>query len=355
MAGRPACGQAAPPRRPAAGDARCSTIRLTRTPAPFLWERWKRNYVDLGIKTFWLDPCDDLSQIADYDKVHYHAGPGVEANCFYPVAHQKTVFDGLHAAGESEVVTHLPQLVGRLAALRRLAGGARHRLPRSAHLREYLVAGLNLAMAGIPWGAAEIGGFVTPAGAGRRVPGAGGALVPVRGVHADLPHPRPPRQQRAVEHRGGDTYRHIRAALMLRERLRPYVLAQMKVAAERGNPPMRPLFFDFPDDECAAEVEDQFLFGPDLLVAPITEYRGPRPPRLPARGHGVDRRLERRPRARGRRHHRRVRADRAHPGLHPRPQQRLARAVPGRVRVVAGRRSASRVIGSGSSVPGARR
>ena len=36
-----------------------------------------------------------------------------------------------------------------------------------------------------------------------------------------------------------------RAAIMLRERLRPYVLAQMKVAAERGIPPMRPLFFDF--------------------------------------------------------------------------------------------------------------
>ena len=60
---------------------------------------------------------------------------------------------------------------------------------------------------------------------------------------------------------------------MLRERLRPYVLAQMKVAAEHGIPPMRPLFFDFPDDEPAATMEDQFLFGPDLLVAPITEYQ----------------------------------------------------------------------------------
>lgn len=36
---------------------------------------------------------------------------------------------------------------------------------------------------------------------------------------------------------------------------------------------MRPLFFDFADDPQAAEVEDQFLFGPDLLVAPITEYQ----------------------------------------------------------------------------------
>ena len=54
----------------------------------------------------------------------------------------------------------------------------------------------------------------------------------------------------------------------------PCVLAQMKVAAERGIPPMRPLFFGFPDDTRAAAVADQFLFGPDLLVAPITVYRG---------------------------------------------------------------------------------
>ena len=72
---------------------------------------------------------------------------------------------------------------------------------------------------------------------------------------------------------GGDTYPHVRAAIMLRERLRPYVLAQMKLASERGIPPLRPLFFDFRHDAGAAEVEDQFLFGPDLLVAPIIEYR----------------------------------------------------------------------------------
>ena len=54
----------------------------------------------------------------------------------------------------------------------------------------------------------------------------------------------------------------------------PYVLAQMKVAAERGISRMRPLFFGFPDDTRAAAVADQFLFGPDLLVAPITVYRG---------------------------------------------------------------------------------
>ena len=238
---------------------------------PFLWERWRRNYVDLGIKTFWLDPCDDLSLIADYDKVRYHAGPGVEANCFYPVAHQKTVYDGLQAAGEPEVVTICRS--SWAGSQRYGASPAAHDIASSfAHLREYLMAGLNLAMAGIPWGAAEIGGFVTPQEQDDEFRELVvrwyqyGVFTPIFRTHGH-------RSNNEPWNIGGDTYRHIRAALMLRERLRPYVLAQMKVAAERGIPPMRPLFFDFPDDAGAAEVEDQFLFGPDLLVAPIVEYR----------------------------------------------------------------------------------
>jgi alpha-D-xyloside xylohydrolase len=43
------------------------------------------------------------------------------------------------------------------------------------------------------------------------------------------------------------------------------------LAHERGLPPMRPLFFDFPQDSAAAGVDDEFMFGPDLLVAPVLE------------------------------------------------------------------------------------
>jgi alpha-D-xyloside xylohydrolase len=46
-------------------------------------------------------------------------------------------------------------------------------------------------------------------------------------------------------------------------------MKQMKLASTKGTPPMRPLFFDFPDDAAAPAVDDQFMFGPDLLVAPV--------------------------------------------------------------------------------------
>ena len=57
--------------------------------------------------------------------------------------------------------------------------------------------------------------------------------------------------------------------LFLRERLRPYVTEQMKQAHEKGTPVMRPLFYDFPQDKKAWDVEDEYLFGPDILVAPV--------------------------------------------------------------------------------------
>ena len=46
-------------------------------------------------------------------------------------------------------------------------------------------------------------------------------------------------------------------------------MQQMKLASTKGTPPMRPLFFDFPDDKNCNDIDDQFLFGPDLLVAPV--------------------------------------------------------------------------------------
>ena len=50
-------------------------------------------------------------------------------------------------------------------------------------------------------------------------------------------------------------------------------MEQMQMAHEKGAPPMRPLFFDFPEDAQSWLVEDQFMFGPDILVAPVL-YQG---------------------------------------------------------------------------------
>jgi alpha-D-xyloside xylohydrolase len=71
---------------------------------------------------------------------------------------------------------------------------------------------------------------------------------------------------------GDEVYTILADILRLRERIKPYVLEQMASAAEHGVPPMRPLWFDFPADTSAWDVEDEYLFGPSVLVAPITSF-----------------------------------------------------------------------------------
>ena len=131
--------------------------------------------------------------------------------------------------------------------------------------------GLNVAMSGLPWWCTGIGGFVTHDNESPKFQELMvrwyqyGVFCPVFRTHGH----RPNNEAWTI---GGDSYRHIRAAMILRERLRPYVMEQMKLAHESGLPPMRPMFFDFPGDAGAVMAEDQFLFGPDLIVAPVTEY-----------------------------------------------------------------------------------
>ena len=59
--------------------------------------------------------------------------------------------------------------------------------------------------------------------------------------------------------------------IRLREELRPYTRALMADAHENGQPVMRGLFHEFPADAAAWDVADEYMYGPDLLVAPVLE------------------------------------------------------------------------------------
>ncbi|MGH9404269.1 MAG: TIM-barrel domain-containing protein [Terriglobia bacterium] len=62
-----------------------------------------------------------------------------------------------------------------------------------------------------------------------------------------------------------------RKVLDLRYRLLPYLYTIVREAHDTGVPVMRALWIHYPQDARAAEQSDEFLFGPDLLIAPVTE------------------------------------------------------------------------------------
>jgi alpha-glucosidase len=70
---------------------------------------------------------------------------------------------------------------------------------------------------------------------------------------------------------GPDVERLCRAALELRYRLLPYIYSAFVHASETGDPIQRPLAYDFPRDSRAHSIDDAYLFGDALLVAPISE------------------------------------------------------------------------------------
>lgn len=63
----------------------------------------------------------------------------------------------------------------------------------------------------------------------------------------------------------------IRAAIELRYRLLPYIYTSFLRSTETGEPVQRPLIFDYQRDLGVRDLDDQYLFGPDLLVAPVIE------------------------------------------------------------------------------------
>jgi alpha-D-xyloside xylohydrolase len=252
----------------------------------FIWERVREGYYQHGIKVWWLDACEPEIRPRDPENLRYHLGNGLAVTNIYPLMHARAFYEGMRGEGEEEIITLCRSA---WAGSQRYGAAVWSGDIRSTFeaLRAQVPAGLNIGLSGIPWWTTDIGGFFdgdisTPYFRELIVRwfqyGTFCPLFRLHGLRLPLSEPMGNEMTGApneVWSFGDEAYAIIRELLFLRERLRPYVMEQMHLAHERGIPPMRPLFFDFPQDEGCAMVDDQFMFGPDLLVAPVL-YEGAR-------------------------------------------------------------------------------
>lgn len=255
----------------------------------YVWEKCRENYYKYGIKCFWLDEAEPEYGPYDFDNYRYYAGPALQCTNIYPLMYVKGFYDGLKSEGETEVLSLVrcawagSQKYGALTW-----SGDIHSSFRA--MREQLQAGLNMSVAGIPWWTSDIGGFL---GGDISDPKfrellvrwfEWGAFCPVFRMHGE----RSPWHEREEEFINGvrqltsgqdnevwsfgeDNFEILKKYLFLRERLRPYIRECMDEASLSGMPVMRPLFFDFYKDKTAWEIEDEYMFGPDILVVPVME------------------------------------------------------------------------------------
>ncbi len=249
----------------------------------FLWDKIKENYHDLGVRMFWLDEAEPEIDPLDVENVRYLAGNGLEVSNLYPYHFAQAIAEGQWEAGQTEIINLIRS--GWLGIQRfGVAPWSGDIYGTFEELRRQIKAGLNMGLCAIPWWNSDIGGFYVDPEAPESYTEVlirwfqFGAFSPVMRLHGYLP---PHREiegalmgtgaDNEVWSFGQEAYEILTHYLHVRERLRPYIRQHMALASQDGSPVMRPLFYDFPEDEASYTVEDQYLFGPDLLVAPVLE------------------------------------------------------------------------------------
>ena len=203
----------------------------------------------------------DFGEGAPYDGFYANGRGGLYEHNLYPVRYNKAVW---------EVTKDVQKPDGAIIWARSAwAGSQRYPLHwggDAANTNEAMLstlhAGLSFGLSGFPFWSHDIGGFVksTPEDLYRRWLPFGFLSSHTRS------HGEPPTEPWLYNEEFTAYYR---ASAELKYKLMPYVVEQARKCTETGLPMVRAMFIEYPDDPVAWMVEDQYLFGSDILVAPI--------------------------------------------------------------------------------------
>ena len=251
----------------------------------YVWKKVKQNYYDYGIKLFWLDVAEPEYTFYDFDLYRYHLGSNMQVGNLYPSLYSRAFYEGMKSEGQENIINLVrcawagSQRYGALVWSGDIDSSFKS-------MRNQLAAGLNMGMAGIPWWTTDIGGFH-----GGYIEHDDfkecftrwfqyGTFCPVMRLHGDRePHTKPlgtsgggmfpSGAANEIWSYGEPVYEICKKYIDIRTKMLPYIREQMDLAHKKGLPPMRPLFFEYPNDKNSWLIEDQYMFGQDLLVAPI--------------------------------------------------------------------------------------
>ncbi|WP_434036672.1 glycoside hydrolase family 31 protein [Formosa sp. 4Alg 33] len=249
-----------------------------------MWSKLKENYFDMGIRMFWMDEAEPEIEPLEYKNIRYYRGNGLEVSNIYPYNFAQAIYEGQQEGGQKEVINLIrsgwigSQKFGTLLWSGDISGD----FPT---LRKQVKAGLNIGLAGIPWWNTDIGGFYGSStsedykellirwfqfGAFSPVMRMHGVISPTIKLEGQITNSGSPNE---VWSFGDKPYKIMSRYLNIREQLRPYIQKHMDIASEKGTPVMRPLFYDYPNDDATYTIDDQYMFGPDILVAPVLEAK----------------------------------------------------------------------------------
>lgn len=252
------------------------------------WDLLSKKLYSKGVDAWWMDASepDILSNVSPQKRKEQMAGLYNGAAALYlnayPMQNAKGIYEGQRGTAPNERVFILTR--SAFAGQQRYAAAtwSGDIASRWHDMKDQISAGVNFSLSGIPWWTMDIGGFAVE----RRYEHPDeadleewrelqtrwyqfGAFVPLFRVHGQYPY----REIFNVAPESHPAYQSMLYYDKLRYRLMPYIYSLAGAAYHRNGTLMRGLVMDFPSDTAVLDLNDQYLFGPSLLINPVVTYK----------------------------------------------------------------------------------
>jgi alpha-D-xyloside xylohydrolase len=252
------------------------------------WKLIDQKIYSKGIDAWWMDASEpDILSNVDPEKRKLQMTPtalgsaAVYLNA-YPLQNAKGIYEGQRSSDPNKRVFLLTR--SGFAGSQRYAAAIWSGDIGSTwqDMKNQISAGVNFSMSGLPYWTMDIGGFVVPEKFEK--PNAEsreewrelmtrwsqfGAFVPLFRVHGQYPF-------REIFNTAPDDHPAYKSFVYydkLRYRLLPYIYSLAGAAYHDNYTIMRGLVMDFPKDPAVLDINDQYLFGPSLLINPVCDYK----------------------------------------------------------------------------------
>lgn len=261
------------------------------------WEQVKRGLFCHGVDAWWCDSSepftpewsrlykpDPSEMYRDFVDVAGKSMP-IEKGNAYGLYHAQALYEGQRSVTEDKRVVNLTRngYLGSQKYGTILWSGDTYASWET--LRRQIVAGLQFCISGLPYWTLDIGAFFVKSGmpwfwkgeyeGGNTDPAYRelyvrwlqyGAFLPIFRSHGTDCR----REPWNFGDKGNPFYEAILSAIRLRYQLLPYIYSVAGAIWLEDETMMRPLIMDFPEDSHVVEISDEYLFGPSLLICPVT-------------------------------------------------------------------------------------
>ena len=236
------------------------------------WKNFSSKLLPTGIDAWWQDATEPENDDLKGRMVAGGKIPGEFYRNAYPNKVNETVYNGL----KNDQPDRDPMILTRSGFTGIQRYGAINWSGDVGNdwetLKRQIAGGLNLMATGQPWWTFDAGGFFRPNNQ-YTDPDYQERMMRWIQVSVFLPFMRVHGYMSRTEpwNYSEETQENFRKQIELRYLLQPYILECARRVSQENYTMMRPLVFDFPDDEEALKQQTEFMFGPSLLVCPVTE------------------------------------------------------------------------------------